>query len=174
MRLLPILVPALLATAGCAQASPPAMPLGAPSPAVGRTASVTLPSDQGSVVTLPLGRARATVVEAFSPTCEPCRTKVPALLALRPDIERAGGRIVLIAVLADGETTEEAAAALRRWGAESPFLVDRGDVVRRECGVESLPATIVLDARGVVRWFAGSQSSASDVASAASAVANAP
>jgi hypothetical protein len=133
-----------------------------------------LPSHDGALVALPLAQTRATVVDAFAPSCEPCKEKVPALHARRTELEAAGGRIVLVAVLADGESTEEAQQASRSWGVEAPFLVDRGGVLRRECAVDSLPATVVLDARGAVRWVASPTASAGEVVAAARAVAGPP
>jgi hypothetical protein len=165
------LLAAALLTAAC---GPAAAPPSAPSTALGHEVALSLPTDDGALVTLPLAGARATVLDAFAPSCEPCRTKVPALLAREREIAEAGSRLVLVAVLAESESTEDAAAALRSWGAAAPFLVDRGEALRRECGVEALPATLVLDARGVVRWAASPQSEAGDVVAAARAVAAGP
>ncbi|MBI4702509.1 MAG: TlpA family protein disulfide reductase [Deltaproteobacteria bacterium] len=143
----------------------------APSPALGRVVALALPSHDGALVSLPLAGVRATLLDAFAPTCEPCREKVPALLARQGEIESAGGRLVLVSVLAEGESTDDARAALRSWGAEAPFLLDRGEALRRECGVDALPASVVLDAQGVVRWIAPAGAGADRVVAAARAVA---
>jgi hypothetical protein len=75
---------------------------------------------------------------------------------------------VLVAVLSDAESTDAARAALASWGVSAPFLVDRGDVLRREAGVRDLPATLVVGQDGVVRWVAPPLSKA-DVVQAARA-----
>src|SRR6478609_8401653 len=134
----------------------------------GRQVSFSLPSDEGNLVTVPLSNV-TTVVDAWAPSCKPCREKLPALYARRGEIEAHGGKLVLVAVLADAETTEDARAALNSWGVKAPFLIDRGDVLRREAGVNELPATLVIDAQQHVRWVAPLNASASDVVAAAKA-----
>ena len=114
----------------------------------------------------------AAVCDAFAPTCAPCAKKVPALLAQKGALGEAGATLVLVAVLADGESDADAAAALAKWGAVSPFLVDRGDVLRRELAIDALPGTVVLDASGKVRWVAAPEASADDVVAAARAAAS--
>jgi|SRR6478736_1322469 len=133
-----------------------------------RQVSFSLPSDDGNLVTVPLSNV-TTVVDAWAPSCKPCREKLPALYARKGDIEAHGGKLALVAVLADAETTEDARAALNSWGVKAPFLIDRGDVLRREAGVNDLPATLVIDSRQHVRWVAPLNASASDVVAAANA-----
>jgi len=131
--------------------------------------SLALPSTEGDLVELPQSNAKFTVIDAFAPTCEPCAKKVPALVAQRDELAELGARLVLVAVLSDDESDEAAAAALSSWGVSSAFLVDRGEVLRRSLGVDSLPATMVLDATGKVRWAAPSDADAKAVVAAAEA-----
>lgn len=159
---------ALLSLLACGTAPPPS----AASPVLGERVQIHLPSDEGALVALPLEGARATVIDVFGPTCEPCREKVPALLARRGELRGVGARVVLVAVLADSETTADAREALQSWGVEgASFLVDRGDLLSREAAVEGLPASLVLSPAGEVRWVADVTSSAEDVVAAARAVA---
>lgn len=126
-----------------------------------------LPSDGGALVPIPQPSSRVTVIDAFGPTCAPCREKLPALLARKAEIEASGAKLVLVAVLGDGESTEDAAAALRSWGVESPFLVDRGDVLLRQLGLKGLPGAYVIARNGDLRWEAPPTASADDVVAAA-------
>ena len=128
-----------------------------------------LPSDGGALVSIPQPSSPLTIVDAFGPTCEPCREKVPALLARRDLFASKGAKLVLVAVLGDGETTEQASAALLTWGAPSPFLVDRGGVLARELGLKGLPSTYLLDREGHVRWAGGGSATADDVSTAVDA-----
>lgn len=73
----------------------------------------------------------------------------------------------LVAVLGDGESTDDAAKALASWGAPSPFLVDRGAVLLRERGLRGLPGTYVIDRDGAVRWESTPDSTDDDVVAAA-------
>jgi hypothetical protein len=132
------------------------------------TAPVTfsLPSNEGALVSVPLAGSRTTVLDFFGPTCEPCAKKVPELVRRRAEIEAHGAKLVLVAVLADTESTADAEGALARWGAPTAFLVDKGDVSRREAGISALPSTLVVGADGRVRWRAPPKASADDVISA--------
>jgi thiol-disulfide isomerase/thioredoxin len=145
---------------------------GGPAPAAspsggGAKVGFSLPSDQGALVTVPLPGARATVLDFFSPTCEPCKKKVPELLGKRDVLAAKGAKIVLVAVLADSESTQDARRALASWGAEAPFLVDRGDTSKVEAGVTTLPSTLVLDASGQVKFRSTANSSVDDIVAAA-------
>jgi hypothetical protein len=167
VRLLAVVLWLAWCTLGCAKPAAPS----APSAVLGQIVAFHLPSEQGALVPVPIPGARATLLDVFAPTCAPCAKKVPALLAERAQLAADGVRLVLVAVLADGESTEDAAGALRSWGAESPFLVDRGEVMLRTLAVDKLPASVVLDANGRVRWVARPTSDSRQIAAAAAAVA---
>lgn len=142
------------------------MPPSAPNPAAGRQVRIDLPSDGGALVSLPFA-GRTTVLDAWAPTCLPCKEKLPALFKRSAELEAAGAKLVLVAVLSDGESTDAARATLASWGVKSPFLIDRGDVLRREVGVTELPTTLVLSPSGDVRWTAPVNATADDVVRAA-------
>jgi thiol-disulfide isomerase/thioredoxin len=141
-------------------------PLSAPSDKLGQAVSFSLPSDEGALVTVPLAGARATVLDFFGPTCEPCKKRVPELCAQRGALTAHGAKLVLVAVLAEGESGDDAKRALLSWGVTAPFLVDNQGTGKSEAGVTALPTTIVLDARGEERWVAPAASSAADVVTA--------
>ncbi|HYQ43513.1 MAG TPA: TlpA disulfide reductase family protein [Polyangiaceae bacterium] len=151
---------------GCSSA----LPMSAPSPVLNQAIEFSLPSDRGSLVSIPLTGAATTVIDAWAPSCAPCRQKLPALHARKAELEARGAKLILIAVLADSESTDDARAALSRWGIDAPFLVDRGDVMRREAGVAAVPETLLLDAHGVVRWVAPADATAEQVVSAVAAL----
>jgi hypothetical protein len=102
-------------------------------------------------------------LDFFSPSCDPCREKVPALVAKRGELEARGAKLVLVAVLADSESTNDAQRSLASWGVSEGFLVDKGGVSNREAGVSGLPATLVLDADGGRVWTAPPTATAADV-----------
>jgi hypothetical protein len=137
-----------------------------PSSPGGRAVRFSLPSDAGDLVSVPLPN-QAAVIDAWSPTCVPCKEKLPKLVARRKDIEAANAKLVLVAVLADGESTDEAKKALESWGVREPFLVDRGSVLRSEAGVDALPSTIIVGPDGSLRWTAKPTSTEEDIVTAA-------
>lgn len=163
---------ATLVLASCAGNTAGNTPKSAPSPVLGRSVRIDLPSNEGTLVSLP-ARRPATTIDGFAPSCEPCRSKVPALVARQAELSARGVQLVLVAVLEDDESSEDAKAALVSWGvpADQPFLVDRGAVLRRELGIEGLPASVVLDAQGRVRWVAPAGASADEVVHASIGVA---
>jgi len=146
------------------------LPASAPSPVLHQAIEFSLPSDRGSLVAIPLAGAATTVIDVWAPSCAPCRKKLPALTARKGELEARGGKLVLVAVLADSESSDDARAALSQWGINEPFLVDRGDVMRREAGVGAVPETLLLDAHGVVRWVAPADATAEQVVSAVGAL----
>ena len=148
----------VVAVAGCGAPKAPA--------ATGHAAALDLPSSDGSLVHVPITGARVTVLDAFGPTCAPCKESVPALVAKQSSLETNGAKLVLVAVLADGESTDDAKKALASWGVKSPFLIDRGGALGRELGVKTLPATLVLDSEGHVVWTAAPGASVDSVVAA--------
>lgn len=165
-RFAQLAVTVTLVSCGAATAPP-----SAPTEMLGKGVELSLPTDKGALATVPAGGAPVTVLDFFGPTCPPCEKKVPALYARRAELEAAGAKLVLVAVLGDGETTDQARAALTRWGVTgASFLVDAGDASKTEAGVRGLPTTLVLDAKGTVRWSAPPDATASDVIAAARAV----
>lgn len=143
----------------CADSKPPAS---AASPVLGQTISIALPSDDGALVSIPF-EAHSVVLDVWSPTCVPCRESVPALVKRAADLEAANAKLVLVAVLADDETTEGARERLASWGVRRPFLVDRGEVLLREANVTALPATLVISPGGEVRWIAPTDATVADI-----------
>lgn len=143
-------------------------PPSAPSPMLGKKVVMDLPSDTGALVSIG-GGGEPLVLDFWAPTCVPCQTKLPELVAREGDIQAAGARLILVAVLADDESTEMARETLTSWGVQHPFLIDREDVSRQAAGVTDLPATLVLNAQHVVTWVAPSAPSADDVVAAAAA-----
>jgi hypothetical protein len=160
---------AVSCAACCAGSVPPSAPLAS----LGRPASFSVPDEDGDLRCVPDRAARATVVELWSAGCEPCKAALPALAGEAAGLEREGVALVLLSVLDGGEPIGRPRAALRAWGVERGFLVDRGGGVERTLGVDRLPATIVLDREGVVRWVAPPGAPASEVALAARRVADA-
>jgi thiol-disulfide isomerase/thioredoxin len=141
-------------------------PPSAPSDLLGQKVELSLPSDSGDLVAIPIPGASSTVLDFWSPSCVPCRKTLPALYARKAEIESHGGRLVLVSVLSDSETTEMARNTLASWGVKAHFLIDRGGVSQSQAGVRDLPSTLVVDAQAKLRWVAPKGASDSDVVSA--------
>ena len=158
---------AALASLILSACSPSASP-SAQSPKLNTQVHVSLPSNGGARVAIPIASARSTVVDFWAPSCIPCRRSLPTLVDKRAALEAKGAALVLVAVLGDSESTEDAEKALSSWGVQSPFVIDRvltGGVgaAQEELGVRSLPATLIIDSAGVLRWIAPDAATADEV-----------
>jgi thiol-disulfide isomerase/thioredoxin len=165
---LPRLVACLAALAGCS----PAVLRSATLPSLDKVAAFSAPDERGDLTRVPGGGARATILELWATSCAPCQKALPALAAEAPGLSRDGVELVLVSVLESAEPLDGARAMLRSWGVGRGFVVDRGGGVQRALGAGGLPATVVLDRRGVVRWVAPPGASADAVAAAARWVAS--
>lgn len=159
-----LIVVLMLWLGACASHS--SRPPSASSPMFGHKVAFALPSEEGALVQVPTAGARATVLEFFAPTCVPCRQRVPALAAKQDALAASGASLVLVAVLSDNESTEQARSALSAWGVQVDFLVDSANISQSQAGVRGLPQTMVLDAVGEVIWVAPLTATADDVVAA--------
>jgi thiol-disulfide isomerase/thioredoxin len=94
------------------------------------------------------------VLDFWSPSCEPCKRTIPAVLARRADIEKKGAVHVLVAVLQKGESVNDARAALATWGIDERFVVDEDGALLAKIGVPEVPAFAIVDSAGLLHWVA--------------------
>lgn len=161
-----------LSLAGCASGASSSLP-SAPHNSLGKRVAFSLPTDSGDLFRVPAAGAKATVLDFWAPSCVPCRDSLPALHARRAELEATGARLVLVAVLSTSESTDDARKTLETWGAKgAPFLIDRERVTQREAGVEGLPATLILDQSGTVKWVAPLKAPPDAIVKAAAAAAD--
>jgi thiol-disulfide isomerase/thioredoxin len=145
MRALPV---AAVPRAGraAASASEPSRPSAVGGPAPPLTARTL----DGSPASLAALRGRPVLVNVWATWCEPCRQELPELAALHA---RFAGRADIVAVNVDRERNGD---AVRGFVAKRalPFAVwlDPGDATSAALGVAALPATVLVDRAGVIRW----------------------
>jgi cytochrome c biogenesis protein CcmG/thiol:disulfide interchange protein DsbE len=142
--------------AGCS-ASRPAAP-SAPSPLLSAKAPefrrATLDGPTLETTTL---RGKVVVVDFFAEHCAPCVRSLPALEALHKSMPD----VAILGVSEDDEVSG-ARRMVQRHGLSFPVIHDEGHVLAGRYRVTEMPATFVVDARGVVRWR-GTTESADDV-----------
>lgn len=152
---------AFLGLVSCAGAMP-----SAPSDMLHKSLRLELDGPTDQKVTVPAAGAKVTVLEFWSPTCEPCKTRVPAIVLRTADLRSKGAELVLVAVLSGDESAHDAEVALEAWGVRGQrSLVDRGDALQSQLGVNALPATAILEG-DVLVWLAPAEANADDVVKA--------
>jgi cytochrome c biogenesis protein CcmG, thiol:disulfide interchange protein DsbE len=131
-----VAIPAIVAAVEVGQPAPPFS-----LPALDGGAQVSLASTRGSVV----------VLDFWASWCQPCLAALPELDAMARDLGPRGLKVLAINI------DEDAAVARAKLG-KGPHLFmplhDGGSKVATQYGVgDALPATVVVDRRGVVKLF---------------------
>lgn len=102
----------------------------------------TLQSSSGEPTALLTQRGKFVLVHFFATWCEPCRDEFPALNRL---VARAGGAPVSVLAISVAEVDLRVRRFLELTSANFPVLLDRDRAVAKAWGIESLPATVILD-----------------------------
>jgi peroxiredoxin len=90
---------------------------------------------------------RVVVLELFAEHCIPCATSLPAAL----EAQRARPEAAFIGLSEDDDASGAARMAARHT-VTFPVVHDSGRVLAGRLRLTELPATVVVDARGTVRW----------------------
>jgi thiol-disulfide isomerase/thioredoxin len=119
----------------------------------GPTPALALADMDGRVHNLAEYRGKVLVVNFWATWCAPCRDELPSLERLRETLR--GGPFEVFAV-----NVNENESRVKRFLAEVPLrlpvLLDRNGDTQRAWRVRGLPATFLLDAEGLIRyWYLG-------------------
>jgi peroxiredoxin len=106
-------------------------------------------SDSGRNVRLSELRGQVVLINFWASWCGPCRQELPLLNKIYAQYRSAG--FVLLAVNVD-DNRKDADAMLKRLGLRFPTLFDGGKNVAKLYGVDMMPATLVIDRDGRVRY----------------------
>jgi peroxiredoxin len=141
MKLRAILAPLLLAAATAAGAAVTAQ---APAP------DFTLHGADGRNLRLKEQRGQVVLVNFWASWCGPCRQEMPQLNRLYEKYRSSG--VLLLGVNIDDDARVGAATAAR-WGVKFPVLLDADKTVTRLYDLGSMPATVLIDRDGRVRYL---------------------
>ncbi|MET7807379.1 TlpA family protein disulfide reductase [Micromonospora chersina] len=87
------------------------------------------------------------VINVWASWCPPCRKELPAFQRLS---ERAGGRFQVVGV--NSRDSRGGAQSIGEdFGVRFPMLVDQGDAFERALGRNAFPLTVLVDADGRIR-----------------------
>ena len=129
-----------LASAGAAAALPA---MGAAAP------DFAAKSDSGRNVRLSELRGQVVLINFWASWCSPCRQELPLLNKIYTQYRNAG--FMLLAVNVD-DNRKDADAMLKRLNLRFPTLFDGSKKVAKLYGVDTMPATLVIDRDGRVRY----------------------
>ena len=138
-HLLTPLLALLLATAAGATVAPQAA---AP--------DFTLRTADGRNLRLQEQRGQVVMVNFWASWCGPCKQEMPQLNRLYDKYRAAG--FVLLGVNIDDDAMA-ATHATARWGVKFPVLLDGDKAVTRLYDLGSMPATVLIDRDGRVRYL---------------------
>jgi cytochrome c biogenesis protein CcmG, thiol:disulfide interchange protein DsbE len=134
--------------AGCGGAAPKPLPPSASSPLISRPSpDFRRPALDGSTIETTTWRGRIIVVDFFSEHCVPCARSLPSIEALH----RALPNVAVLGVSEDDDVAG-AQRMIQRHSLTFPVVHDDGHALAGRFRVSELPATFVVDGRGVVRW----------------------
>jgi cytochrome c biogenesis protein CcmG, thiol:disulfide interchange protein DsbE len=137
-------LPGLPACAG------PGLPPSAPSPAVGRPVpAFSRRALTGAPVTSESLRGKVVVVEFFAQYCKPCWQALPEVAALAAEDEA-----LVVVGFGEDEYAAQTQDMVTQLGLPFAVVHDAGNVMAGRFRVREIPATLVVDAAGVVRWQA--------------------
>jgi peroxiredoxin len=123
---------------------------GAALPTIGAAApDFALKSDTGRNVRLSELRGQVVLLNFWASWCSPCRQELPLLSKIHAQYRAAG--FVLLGVNVD-DNRKEAEAMLKRLDLRFPTLFDGNKNVAKLYGVDTMPATLIIDRDGRVRY----------------------
>lgn len=122
------------------------------SPATGSATTLpdvmVVPLDGGTPVSLRAQINRPTFVNLWASYCTPCLTEMPMLQEFA---EQQRDDVGVIGVT-DDPLLDKARELAAKTGVTFPLFQDDAGTLLRSLRVSSLPATVLVDAQGVVRW----------------------
>lgn len=126
----------------------PAAPAGV---SVGAVApDFSAPNPEGKVISLKESMGKVTLVDFWASWCNPCRAENPNNVALYKEFHAKGLNIIGVSLDKDAAKWKEAIAKDKLEWAQISNLKYWDEPIRVTYGVESIPATFLLDANGTV------------------------
>jgi peroxiredoxin len=141
-----LLAPTVFALALLATAAPAQATLAAQSPAP----DFTLKTAEGRNLRLQEQRGQVVMVNFWASWCGPCKQEMPHLNRLYGKYQASG--FTLLGVNVDDDP-RQAMAVAARMGLKFPVLLDADKAVIKRYDMGSMPATVLIDRDGRVRYL---------------------
>ncbi len=141
------LVGCVAALISCAGAQ---LPPSATGPALGRALpQFSRRTLAGAPISADALRGKIVVVEFFAQYCKPCWKALPQVQRLA-----AGDSELAVLGIGEDEFASDSQSMAQQLGLTFPVVHDAGNALAGQFRVRQIPATLVLDRAGVVRWQA--------------------
>jgi len=153
---LPLAAAAFVLAGACAGEEGRGPVLGSPAPAYGAS---TLGG--GDSITLAELRGKVVLLNFWATWCAPCRHETPFLDSLHARRSADGLEVVGVSVDA-GQARGDVEAFVREYGVGYTILLDPQMLGMDRYGVVGLPASFLVDRKGILRWMRFGPVSATD------------
>lgn len=110
----------------------------------------TLKSAEGKNLRLKEQRGQVVLVNFWASWCGPCRQEMPHLNRLYDKYKASGFTLLAVNIDDDARTGTNTAA---KWGLKFPVLLDADKTVSKLYDLGSMPATVLIDRDGKVRFL---------------------
>ena len=108
------------------------------------------PNPQGKTVSLKESLGKVTLVDFWASWCGPCRQENPSVVALYKDYHSKGLNIIGVSLDQDKKKWMDAIAKDQLTWTHISNLKGWEDPIARQYNIESIPATLLLDADGKI------------------------
>ena len=113
-------------------------------------ADFSAPNPQGKVVSLKESLGKVTIVDFWASWCGPCRKENPNVVAIYKELHAKGLNIIGVSLDKEAAAWKEAIAKDGLTWTQVSNLKFWDEPIAKQYGVESIPATFILDASGKV------------------------
>lgn len=121
-------------------------------PEVGfRAPAYSATSLRGDSVSLASYRGKVVLLNAWATWCGPCRQEIPELRALHEKYSKDGLTVVGVTVDAVGTETQ-IGDFVKEFRMDYPLWHDPNERISAQYSIVGLPASFLIDRKGVIRW----------------------
>jgi thiol-disulfide isomerase/thioredoxin len=110
----------------------------------------TAPNPEGKKVSLKECLGKVTVVDFWASWCGPCRQENPNMVAIYDELHSKGLNFIGVSLDKDAQKWKEAIAKDKLVWNQVSNLKFWEEPIAKQYGVESIPATFILDAKGTI------------------------
>lgn len=108
------------------------------------------PSPEGKTISLKESLGKVTIIDFWASWCGPCRAENPNVVALYNEFHAQGLNIIGVSLDKDATKWKEAIAKDGLTWAHVSNLKFWEDPIAKQYNVQSIPATFILDAKGII------------------------